>query len=188
MESIPAHGCALEMRITLLLALLTAALVGTACQTKRDLALEREYPFELGEPAYLLKPSDFPMSDLMAVWVPRQPPKSTTSAVPLATVRAIGPENTTAPVLTRASRASLAELVAELPEYLPRRAVFLVSSHGQVVEVAFRGARDKLNERVFAARLRALRFTPATHVGRPVAVVCEMNLRTGAIPPERRGE
>ncbi len=168
--------------------MLSAAFALAGCHTSPKLVLEREFPFQLGEPVYLLKPGNFPMSDLMAVWVPRQPPRATFTPVPIATVAAIGPENTAAPVLTRASRASLQQIVADLPANLPKRAILLVSSTGEVIEVALRGARDKLNERVFAARLRALRFAPATHAGKPVAVICEMDMLTGEIPPNQLPE
>jgi hypothetical protein len=171
------------MRRTALVVLLATAFAGAACQSQRDFVIERERPFELAEPVYLLKPSELTVSDLMAVWMPRPAPKSPGPVVPLATVRSIGPENTTAPQLASASGPLLRRIVAELPGHLPRRAVFLVSGRGEVVEVAFKGVRDTLNERVFAARLRALRFKPATHQGRPIAVVCELDLMTGAIPP-----
>ncbi len=103
-------------------------------------------------------------------------------------VAAIGPQDTTPPVLSKSSRAALKTIAAELPPYLPRKAVFLISSQGAVVEVAFLAARDKLNERLFAGRLRGLAFSPATYGGKPVAVICQLDLVSGTVGPNQPSE
>ncbi|MES2697505.1 MAG: hypothetical protein V4773_28825 [Verrucomicrobiota bacterium] len=152
------------------------------CQTRQSFVLEREAPYKLGEPVHLLKPSSMQLRDAMSVWVPHPLPVSqSVPPVPVATITSIGPANTTPPVLTKTSAEVLRQISAELPTNLPRRAVCLIASNGTVVEVAFLRARDALNERVFSARLRALTFTPATHVGKPVAVICEFDLATGQV-------
>ena len=53
------------------------------------------------------------------------------------------------------------------------------------MEAVFEGARDQLNERLFAARLRTLVFLPATLDGVPIAVVCGVDLLEAAKEPNK---
>lgn len=155
---------------------------GVGCQTTPSFVLEPQAPYELGEPAYLLRPTAMTLGESLSVLVPRLPSATGAEpAQPVLRVMPIGPENTTPPRLAPSSAAALRQIAAELPAHLPKRAAFLVKSDGSIVEVAFLRARDALNERVFAARLRAQRFSPATHLGKPVAVICDMDLTTGRI-------
>jgi len=61
----------------------------------------------------------------------------------------------------------------------------IITSKGTAVEAVFEGARDQLNERLFAARLRTLVFLPATLDGVPIAVVCGVDLLEAAKEPNK---
>lgn len=148
--------------------------------------MEPARPLPLGEPVYLLKPSDFPVSDIIAILAPQT--LSLPKSGPDITVREIGPAGTTAPQLHSSSRRAFEEILTELPPHLPKRAIFLISSRGEVVEVVFSRARDRLNERLFAARFRSLRFAPATHNGAPIAVVVALDLAMSPPKPNHSSQ
>lgn len=173
------------MRFRLLMLSLLMGLVAAGCQTAPSSRIEPARPLPLGEPVYLLKPSDFPLSDIIAILAP--PTVALPKTGPEITVREVGPGGTTAPQLHASSRRAYEEILAEIPPHLPRRAIFLISSRGEVVEVVFSRARDRLNERLFAARLRSLRFNPALQGATPIAVVVAIDLvvagKTSNPPP-----
>jgi hypothetical protein len=145
-------------------------IVGCTTQT---LMLEPTRPLNIKEPVYFDANTQVTGFDLVAIYDPKRPGKLGPPTIELSR---LGPSSSNPPAIAQASKSKLARIIREIPNNLPHRAAFLISSKGDVIEVVFVGSRDEFNERLFAAELRKLKFAPATKDGVPIAIVESFDL------------